>query len=340
MTMFDPLLRNRILVGDALDKLQQLPTSSVDQVLTSPPYFRLRDYDVVGQLGQESHVDEWVNNLFFISRELKRVLLPTGTFWLNLADSYALHPSQGAGRKSLLLGPERLVLALVQDGWLLRNKIVWHKTNPMPSPVRDRLATTWEAIYVLARSPRYFFGLDDLRQPHTSQHKPTAQAKVQPEMWRSSNSNDAAGLSRLKALGLAGHPLGKNPGDVWPLASSAYRGAHHATFPIGLASQAIRAGTPEARCRRCRSPWQRDVIRAASGRARRSPLGPTCGCAAEPEPAVVLDPFFGAGTTAVAAEQLGRDWLGVELNPDFAFQAERRILASRQARAGPEPRAA
>ncbi|MGI8667505.1 MAG: DNA-methyltransferase [Jatrophihabitans sp.] len=340
MTALDPMIRNRIVVGDALEQLRQLPDASVDMVLTSPPYFRLRDYDVAGQLGLESHVEEWVNNLFLIAAELRRVLLPTGTLWLNLGDSYSIHADQGSAKKGLLLGPERLTLALIQDGWLLRNKIVWQKANPMPSPVRDRLAATWEAVYVFTRNPRYFFDLDSVRIPHTSSHKPIRQRTRTAQPWRSSNSNDTDGLARLKARGLAGHPLGKNPGDVWRLASSGYRSAHHATFPTSLASRALQAGAPEARCSRCRSPWQRSVLRAADGSASRTALGPTCGCDADREPALVLDPFFGAGTTAVAAEQLGRDWLGIELNPEFARQAEQRILASRPPRAGPKNTAA
>ena len=101
-------LRNQVLVGDALNELRRLPASSVDMVLTSPPYFRLRDYQVDGQLGLEGHVNQWVSSLRAAAREVQRVLLPTGSFWLNVADTYSTHPRQGVGRKSLTLGPERL----------------------------------------------------------------------------------------------------------------------------------------------------------------------------------------------------------------------------------------
>ncbi|MBV9823350.1 MAG: site-specific DNA-methyltransferase [Actinobacteria bacterium] len=309
-------------------------------VLTSPPYFLLRDYQVSGQLGLEPHVDQWVANLRAVARELHRVLLPTGSLWLNLGDTYATHPRQGAARKSLLLGPERLALALLADGWLLRNKIVWAKSNPMPSSVGDRLTCTWEALYVFTRQPRYFFDLDAIRTPHTSRHRGRLRPDFQRsprEAWRGPNGDDASGLDLLKAQGIVGHPLGKNPGDVWRLASSNYRGAHHATFPLTLAHRAIQAGSPEARCTRCRAPWQRRLLRPIGGTAVRGALGPTCDCQTTSEPAVVLDPFFGAGTTAVAAEQLGRDWLGIELNPDFAELAQQRIQA---ARAGPAKQAA
>jgi site-specific DNA-methyltransferase (adenine-specific) len=272
------------------------------------------------------------------ARDLHRVLLPTGSLWLNLADTYATHLSQGAPRKSLLLGPERLGLALIADGWLLRNKIIWAKSNPMPSSVRDRLTCTWEALYLFTREPRYFFDLDAIRTPHTTSHRGRLRSDFQRpprEAWRGPNGDDAS--DALKARGIIGHPLGKNPGDVWTLASSNYRGAHHATFPILLAERAIQAGSPEARCIRCRAPWRRQLIRSIGGSALRGALGPSCNCGAAHEPAIVLDPFFGAGTTAIAAEQLGRDWLGIELNPDFAELAMRRI---QDARAGPVKHAA
>ncbi|MDQ1743870.1 MAG: hypothetical protein QOE23_2209 [Pseudonocardiales bacterium] len=328
--------RNQVIVGDALTELRRLPAAQVDMVLTSPPYFRLRNYQIDGQLGLEGHVEQWVTGLRAVASEAARVLVPTGSLWLNLADTYATHLSQGAARKSLLLGPERLALALVADGWTLRNKIVWQKANPMPSSVRDRLTCAWEVVYVFVRQPGYFFDLDSVRIPHTSQHHgrldPSHQRPRSREVWRGPNGDDASGLDVLKARGIIGHPLGKNPGDVWKLASSNYRGAHHATFPVSLAEQAILAGCPEARCITCRLPWKRMTIRALGGTAVRAALGPTCTCSATSEPGLVLDPFFGAGTTAVAAEQRGRDWLGIELNPAFAALAARRI---QDTRAGP-----
>ncbi len=250
---------------------------------------------------------------------------------MNLGDTYATHHSQGAARKSLLLAPERLALALIRDGWCLRNKLVWQKANPVPSSVRDRFNTTWEVIYVFARGPRYFFDLDAVRQPHRSQAAPRSSGSpTGREAWRGPNSDDARGLNRLHADGRVGHPLGKNPGDVLRLASSNYRGGHHATFPVPLAEHAIRAGCPERRCRRCYQPWRRQVLRAVGATATRGRLAPTCSCTDRAsQPGLVLDPFFGAGTTGVAAERLGRDWLGIELNPDFAAQALRRITEAR-----------
>ena len=337
MTQVANAPRNMVLLGDALDRLRQLPDSSVDTVMTSPPYFRLRDYATDGQLGLEAHVDQWIEQLVEISAEVYRVLVPTGTYWLNLGDTYSAHRSQGAGRKSLLMAPERLALRLQQSGWIIRNKIVWAKPNPMPTSIKDRLNCTYEFVYVLAKQPDYFFNLDAIRVPHRSTlTKPRALKERAAEAWRGPNGDTVVGLDVLKAEGRVGHPLGKNPGDVWQIATSAVPG-HHAVFPIRLATRAIQAGCPEARCTQCRMPWRRRVIRALGGTAMRTALAPTCDCEAPREPGLVLDPFFGSGTTAVAAEQLQRHWLGIELNADFAALAQKRIAAARQDRRPPPP---
>ncbi len=334
MNVLTTLPRNRIIVGDALEKLTALPDRSVDCVITSPPYFRLRDYDAHGQLGLEAHVDEWVDELARISEQIARVLVPTGTFWLNVGDSYATHPREGAARKSLLMAPERLALRLQQDGWIIRNKIVWAKPNPMPTSVLDRLNTTYEIIYVLARQSRYFLDLDAVRVPHATPKIPAStgpRRSQRHETWRGPNTDTATGLAALKANGIVGHPLGKNPGDVWTIGTGGYRSAHHAIYPVRLAERMVTAGCPEARCTRCRLPWKRRVIRGLGRVAARSALEPSCLCTTGSEPGVVLDPFMGSGTTAVAAEALGRDWLGIELNPDFAAAAQQRTHQSRSA---------
>jgi site-specific DNA-methyltransferase (adenine-specific) len=329
----DAAPRNRIVVGDALRQLRALPDASIDCVITSPPYFLLRDYGAEGQLGLERRVDQWVEQLAAISEQVRRVLVPTGTFWLNLGDTYSSHPSQGAERKSLLMAPERLALRLQQSGWIIRNKIVWAKPNPMPSSIPDRLNTTYEVIYVLALQQKYYFDLDAIRVPHVSARtaEKGSRPKVVPkETWRGPNSDTVTGLHALKAQGRVGHPLGKNPGDVWTITPGGYRGAHHAIFPLALAERMISAGCPEARCTRCRQPWTRRVIRALGGTATRAALAPTCTCKRTSEPGLVLDPFMGSGTTALAAEKLGREWLGIELNPSFAAAARDRITSARQ----------
>lgn len=296
---------NRIIEGDVFTVTKTLPTDSVDCIITSPPYFRLRNYQVDGQLGLEPHVDQWVAELRGLARELHRVLKPSGTFWLNLGDSYSTHPREGAPRKSLLGAPERLLLALVEDGWTIRNKIIWAKTNPMPTSVRDRLSTTHEFVYLLTKQPRYYFDLNAIREPHRSR-PPNRYDPARPSKYATGtpalgpNSDGDNGLRALKARGLVGHPLGKNPGDVWHLATAHYKEAHFATFPETLVRRMLRASCP--------------------------PGG------------LVLDPFMGAGTTAVVAEAEGRDWLGIELNPAFIRQAEARLTTARRARKQPPKR--
>src|SRR3954462_11120858 len=142
-------------------------------------------------------------------REVERVLVPTGSVWLNLGDSYSTGRST-VPAKSLLLGPERLALALIEDGWLIRNKIIWAKRNPMPSPVPDRLSCTWEVVYLLVRQRDYFFDLDSIRVPHRTTAKPAAPKRgwSVPPAWRVSTSSHS-GLDALSAAGRVGHPLGK-----------------------------------------------------------------------------------------------------------------------------------
>jgi site-specific DNA-methyltransferase (adenine-specific) len=324
---------NRIIVGDARRELRKLPAGSIDCVVTSPPYFRLRNYQHPGQIGLEEHVQLWVNELHGIVAEFKRVLVQTGSLWLNLGDTYSAG-REGAPRKSLLLGPERLALALLEEGWLLRNKVVWAKPNPLPNPARDRLSATHEFVYLLVKQPDYFFDLDAIRVPHRGSRQPSDDPTPVwsvPEAWRTTPSAHE-GLDRLKAAGLPGHPLGKNPGDVWSIGTGSFHGAHFAVFPRALIERPIRAGCPERRCRRCRRPWRRPTLRTLGHLAVRGELEPTCDCRSAWQPGVVLDPFIGSGTTAIAAERERRSWLGVEINPRFARLAERRIADARARR--------
>jgi site-specific DNA-methyltransferase (adenine-specific) len=320
------LPRNVVLVGDALERLRQLPDASVDVVITSPPYFQLRSYGVTDQYGMEATIEDWVDQLRTVCREIWRVLVPTGSMWLNLGDSYSRHDRFGAPPKSLLLGPQRLALGLVADGWRLRNQVVWAKTNPMPSSVGDRLSCTWEHLYFFTKQNHYFFDLDAIRVPHLTnrngnrrvRHRKPAATYLPPE-WVAPLSHDHHGLASMKNTGRVGHTHGKNPGDVWQLATAAYRGAHFATFPIRLIERPLAATCPQRRCRRCRIPIVAAVGRTAINGAT------VCGCDAGSEPGVVLDPFMGAGTVGVAAKQAQRSWLGIEINPDFARQATQRI---------------
>jgi len=337
------LPRNTILIGDVRDRLAELPTASVDTIITSPPYFGVRDYGHDRQLGAEPDVEGWVAGLRDIAHELARVLRPTGSLWLNLGDSYSRRPAEGAPSKSLLLGPSRVALALVADGWVLRNQVVWAKSNPMPSPVSDRLTTTHELVYFFTRSPRgYYFNLDGVRLPLVTTRRQTTRdpsrtypppgaGGVHRQGW---TVRDNQGLSRLKATGLAGHPLGKNPGDVWRLPTAGFRGSHFAAFPVSLAERPLLATCPERVCSVCGTPWQRGLERRHGRLLAVGELQASCRCDAEGVPGLVLDPFLGTGTTALAAQTHGRDWLGIELNPTYAAMAEER-LSQQQAHTRP-----
>ncbi len=287
-------LRNRFFVGDASAVLHQFPDASVDCVVTSPPYYQLRDYHEPGQIGNEADVQGWVKNLTAVFEEVHRTLKPSGTVWLNLADTYSRHQRQGARRKSLLFGPERLLLSLAAHGWIVRNKIVWAKTNPMPHSVRDRLSPTWEYLYLLTKAEKgYWFDLDAIRIPHrTTRQRRSTTAKD----WSGGYGGSHDGITKMKRSGRVGHPKGKNPGDVWQMAKAANRGSHSATFPERLIEIPILAGCPPTTCNRCGKP--------------------TCDCNAERLPGLVLDPFIGTGTTARVAHRLGRDWVGIDLTDE------------------------
>lgn len=312
--------RNKVLIGDARAVLADLPVGSVDAVLTSPPYFRLRDYEVAGQLGQEETVTEWVAELRGICRQIARVLKPHGSLWLSVNDSFSSGSGRGGPRKSLLLGPERLLVALAADGWLTKGKIVWAKQNPLPESVRDRLARTWEPLFHLTRSPDAYFDIDAIRAPHRGRTR----AVVEPNRRYRGEHN---GLVRLKANGSYGHPLGKNPGDCWSLPKGGYRGQHFAVFPEALVERPIRATVPERVCLACSRPYRRPYFPGPLGAASAAgPLGADCRCRPRRSArGLVLDPFCGVGTTGVVAQRSGRDFIGVELNPRFAQVARARL---------------
>lgn len=333
----DLLPRNIILTGDVRERLEELPSASVDCIVTSPPYWGVRDYGSSSQLGAEPTVDDWVNNLRAVCGQLARVLRPTGSLWLNLGDGYSPHRRFGAPRKSLLCGPERLLLALVADGWHLRNSIVWAKSNPMPSSIRDRLTPSHEMLYFLTRSPRYYFDLNAIRVPLKTPKsfrtprpiRPYPPAGVTAPGRSAWTKRDNLGLARLKAQGLAGHPRGRNPGDVWQLPTAGFRGAHFAVFPTALIERPILATCPQRVCVGCNAPWRSEDGSRRVTQSNVDKLTPSCGCNADWRPGLVLDPFLGSGTVGVVAERLHRDWLGIELNPAYVELATQRIDAGR-----------
>ncbi|MBP2322678.1 DNA modification methylase [Kibdelosporangium banguiense] len=341
----DELPLGEVLVGDVRDRLDELPNAAVDCVISSPPYWAQRDYSHSGQIGAEATADAWATQIAEICTKLARVLTPTGSLWLNLGDSYSRHPREGTNKKSLLLGPQRLALRMARSGWLLRNQIVWAKTNPMPSSVTDRLTTTHEFLYLFTKEPEYFFDLDAIREPASTRIRsgrasrgsyPPRKAVPSLGVGTSPRINLNLGLVALQAAGRGSHPLGKNPGDVWRFATARYRGAHFATFPIELVRRPLLSTCPERVCCECGMAWRR-ATQVVDG--RRLAIGSLRAACKHRRwrPGRVLDPFIGSGTVAIAAEAYGRDWLGIELNPEYAELAQQRIAGWRMKNKKPQP---
>jgi DNA modification methylase len=341
-------------LGDASERLRSLPESAIDCAVTSPPYYALRDYGASGQIGLEGNVEAWVESLRVVFREVARILKPGGSLWLNLGDSFSRHIKYGAPPKGMLAAPERLLLALMADGWILRGKVIWSKPNGLPNSVADRLNVNYEFVYFLVREPDYFFDLDAIREPYRSRGaKRESIGKATTPDWAGPLASGAQdGLRRARPADQPGHPLGKNPGSVWEIPTFGFRGSHFATFPPKLVRRPILASCPEAVCTRCGRPWKRRVT------VTRLPVGPAseapkprddnvmrfkdrwhtirrvgellpCGCGAPTLPGVVLDPFMGAGTVGLVAEELKRDWLGIEISDKYRKLAMKRIGAAR-----------
>ena len=287
---------NNILVGDCLLKLKELPTSSVDCIVTSPPYWGLRDYDVAGQLGNEPTFAEYLEKLAVIFRECRRVLKDTGTLWINLGDKYL--------NKQLLGLPWRVAFALQDDGWVLRQDIIWSKPNAMPESVTDRCTKSHEYIFMFAKTAKNYSYDNTTIEEKKADERPyrknkrsvwtVCQVIGECEDYHYDADAIKEPISNPKTAGKMtvfgngdpnslrqdqGQPYlrgdTKNKRSVWKVATRPFHGAHFAVFPEALIEPIIKAGCPKD--------------------------------------GVVLDIFMGSGTTAVVAERLGRRWIGIEL---------------------------
>ncbi|PWE37898.1 site-specific DNA-methyltransferase [Pseudomonas prosekii] len=354
---------HQILVGDCIDMMRTLPDKSVQCCVTSPPYFGLRDYGVDGQIGLEETPAEFIARLVEVFREVRRVLRDDGTAWVNMGDSYAgsrcggnSQSITGAGRdesvsaakarrtvasrrrhnesiprsdyavprykpKDMMGMPWRLAFALQDDGWYLRQDIIWHKPNPMPESVRDRCTKAHEYIFLLSKSQKYYYDQPAILEPCSpNTHNRLSQdvlaqigseranggAKSNGNMkavarksngvgWGHGTDSEERARGRIKDnesmnSALTVMPSERNKRSVWTVATHSFKGAHFATFPPDLIRPCVLAGAPRG--------------------------------------GIVLDPFGGAGTTAVVAMQEGRKSILCELNPDYAAMAERRIAAA------------
>jgi DNA modification methylase len=262
-----------ILQGDCRDVLKTLPDCSVHCCVTSPPYYGLRDYGCAGQIGLESTPDAYVAELVAVFREVKRVLRDDGTLWLNLGDSYAsfrdgkatpdstrgddvgtLVPKGSAmnrmastfagsrvKHKDLIGIPWRVAFALQADGWWLRQDIIWHKPNPMPESVRDRCTKAHEYIFLLAKSPRYYYDADAVKEPNSENSR---MGGVYQEDGKTRRMRGGAGNDGIHKAGVVNSWSGRNRRDVWSIATQPYSGAHYAVMPPALAEVCIKAGCP------------------------------------------------------------------------------------------------
>lgn len=215
-----------LITGDAAGEMAKMRPHSVDCIVTSPPYYRLRDYGDGGQIGRESQPAEYVAALVRVFRQASWVLKPTGTLWLNLGDSF----DQWGSLRGL---PWRVALALVESGWILRSEIIWHKPNGIPENARDRLTRKHEHLFLLVRERPYLFDLDAIREQYSGDRAASRRAH-----YGGNKANTATGTWTDTGKG-------RNPGTVWSISTRPFPGAHFATFPVDLPERCIKAGCPE-----------------------------------------------------------------------------------------------
>ena len=289
----------KILQGNCLEVLKDLPEQSVNTCITSPPYWGLRNYQEEEQLGLEDTPEEFVESLVKVFREVKRVLRDDGTVWLNLGDTYCgtghkgnyTDPKHKEGRngqkialnnkidglksKDLVGIPWRVALALQQDGWYLRQDIIWHKPNPMPESVTDRCTKSHEYIFLLSKNAKYYYDNEAIKEDSVT--------IIKKRTRKTGTGVD----SNIGNKGSAGNNGKRNKRSVWTVPTKPFKGAHFATFPPDLIEPCVLAGCPEG--------------------------------------GTVVDPFGGAGTTGLVAQQHNRDSILIELNPDYIEIAEKRL---------------
>ena len=290
---------NKIYCGDALDILKTLPNESIDMVITSPPYYGLRDYGVEGQLGLEKTFQEYLDNLILIFNEVKRVLKAEGTCWVNLGDSYSgsniKYQGQKPGKtnlpnKSLLQIPSRFAIMMVDNGWILRNEIIWHKPNCMPSSVNDRFTVDYEKLFFFTKNKKYYFE-QQKELMKTTDIKPSRGSKgVIGQDNLGLRKQDLIGRNDYTGFNDRYNPpndLMRNKRSVWSINTKPLKETHFATFPEELIETPIKAGCPEN--------------------------------------GVVLDVFMGSGTTGMVAKRLNRNYIGIDLKEDYCKLARKRI---------------
>ncbi|MCP3691426.1 MAG: site-specific DNA-methyltransferase [Planctomycetaceae bacterium] len=232
---------DQILCGDAYERLCELPDELVDTIVTSPPYYRQRDYQGAQQIGQEATVDTYVDRLVAVFQECRRVLKPTGSLWLVLGDKYLDGCQLGM--------PWRVALALQEEGWILRSDIIWHKPNAMPSSVKTRPTTDHEYVFFMTRQQKYYYDADAIREPHVTFTDASRmrggrghfnQRGGTPEKGKNQGDSNLHDGRWDQAF----HPGGRNKRTVWSISLSKFREAHFAVFPESLVETCLQASSP------------------------------------------------------------------------------------------------
>lgn len=320
MLSINNIEKNTIINGNSLEVLKSLPDDSIDCCVTSPPYYALRDYGCDGQIGLEETPEKYIESLCDVFSEVRRVLTPEGTLWLNIADSYwgggwrnaqfnehsgdiqkgskgtycglslpACKGKVGDYKPKDLIGiPWMLAFALRSQGWYLRQDIIWQKPNPMPESVTDRCTKSHEYIFLLSKSQKYYFDYESIMEPCADQERNNFQSGSRANgINKDRNDNDLGERSKTWKPKTIDNQKVRNKRDVWEVNTKPCKEAHFATYPFELIKPCILAGCPEN--------------------------------------GIVLDPFMGSGTTAIVARSLNRNYLGVELNPEYIKIAHRRL---------------
>lgn len=299
-------LINKILNGNSLEVLKTIPNNSIDCCITSPPYWGLRDYGHDEQLGNEKHFKDFIDNLCNIFDEVQRVLKPTGTCFVNLGDTFngsKVGNTSNKGycentiidtfkkektelpNKSLCMIPERFAIEMINRGWCLRNQVIWHKPNQMPSSAKDRFTVDFEKVFFFVKQPTDYYFEQQL-EPYTSPMNRWGGEKLDANgesIW-----DGGTGQTTYRTRNMRPNEDGKNMRTVWSINTESSTEAHFATYPQRLVERMLKSGCPEN--------------------------------------GIVLDPFFGSGTTGVYARKVNRNFLGIELNPEYIKIAENRLL--------------
>tara|TARA_R110000751_G_scaffold306369_1_gene424556 strand:+ start:41 stop:970 length:930 start_codon:yes stop_codon:yes gene_type:complete len=296
----------KILQGNCIDKIKELEDNSIDCVVSSPPYFGLRDYGVDGQFGLEKTYQDYLANTVKIFKTFKPKLKDNATIWWNVGDSYSSGkrktttnqslrgnknygvtrtPVQdGIKEKDLLMIPNRVAIALQDEGWYIRSEIIWHKPNPMPESVRDRPTSCHEKIWLITKSKKYYYDSDAIREPLAASSLNRLNQDIKNQKGSTRGNGGMKSNGNMKAVG---NKETRNKRNVWTITTKPFKDAHFATFPKDLIEPCIKAGCPEG--------------------------------------GVVLDPFGGSGTTGIVSALNNRNAILIELNSEYIKIAEDRI---------------